>query len=203
MFLSRVLKKRRKMVKLGYQVIKLSLFSFQVEMILLCYSILFNWCSGSTVLKRMQFRHKDWAISNEMEKWHLQHPWSRGLFRRCTPQNGNPAGCFQIFTETFRFEAQERGDNVIKRFCPVAPSLSEWPWQSTLMPWSSLTGKASNKAFCSCFQLRWEKCTYLPTCIHAWMNECMRKGRSSSEHSKMIHPHLSRTCSNPPPIVEL
>ena len=53
-----------------------------------------------------------------MEKWHLQHPWSRGLFRRCTPQNGNLAGCFQIFTETFRFEAQERGDNVIKRFCP-------------------------------------------------------------------------------------
>ena len=31
------------------------------------------------------------------------------------------------------------------------------------------------------------KITYLPTHIHAWMNECMKKGRSSSKHSKMIH----------------
>ena len=36
------IKTRRKMVKLCYQVIKLSLFSFQVEIILLCDSILFN-----------------------------------------------------------------------------------------------------------------------------------------------------------------
>lgn len=60
----------------------------------------------------------------------------------------------------------------------LSKAVKEVPWQSTLMAWNSLTGKASNKAFCSCFQLWWEKCaSYLPN--HAWMNECMKKGEAA------------------------
>ena len=131
------------MVKLGYQVIKLSLFSFQVEIILLCDSIFFNWFSGSTFLKRMQFRREDWAIS----KWRSGTSNIHGAGASSGAallKTGIRQDVFRFFsvdlfcfkfsnsyffrkesTETFRFQAQERGDNVIKRFCPVAPSLSE------------------------------------------------------------------------------